>query len=42
MPSPNRGWRLPTFAVGDAYLVTILNWFAFGGVDLKKWPTLAA
>jgi glutathione S-transferase len=30
------------FTVADAYLVTLLNWFGFVGVDLKKWPTLAA
>jgi glutathione S-transferase len=30
------------FTVADAYLVTLLNWFAFVGCDLEKWPTLAA
>ena len=30
------------FTVADAYLVTLLNWFAFVGVDLKKWPTISA
>jgi glutathione S-transferase len=30
------------FTVADAYLVTMLNWFAFIGTDLKKWPVLAA
>jgi glutathione S-transferase len=30
------------FTVADAYLVTLLNWFAFVGCDLKKWPTLQA
>jgi glutathione S-transferase len=30
------------FTVADAYLVTLLNWFAFVGCDLKKWPTVAA
>jgi glutathione S-transferase len=30
------------FTVADAYLVTMLNWFTFLGVDLKKWPTLDA
>jgi glutathione S-transferase len=30
------------FTVADAYLVTILNWFGFVGVDLEKWPTIAA
>jgi len=28
------------FTVADAYLVTLLNWFAFVGCDLKKWPTI--
>jgi glutathione S-transferase len=28
--------------VADAYLVTMLNWFALLGVALTKWPTLAA
>jgi glutathione S-transferase len=31
-----------TSTVADAYLVTLLNWFAYVGCDLKKWPTLAA
>jgi glutathione S-transferase len=31
-----------SFTVADAYLVTLLNWFAFVGCDLKKWPTLHA
>lgn len=30
------------FTVADAYFITLLNWFAFVGVDLKKWPTIAA
>jgi glutathione S-transferase len=30
------------FTVADAYLVTLLNWFAFVGCDLEKWPTIAA
>jgi glutathione S-transferase len=30
------------FTVADAYLVTLLNWFGFVGVVLKKWPTLQA
>ena len=29
-----------SFTVADAYLVTLLNWFGFVGVDLKKWPTI--
>ena len=30
------------FTVADAYFVTLLNWFAFVGTDLKKWPTIQA
>src|SRR5258708_16064133 len=30
------------FTVAYAYFVTLLNWFAFVGVDLKKWPTIGA
>jgi glutathione S-transferase len=30
------------FTVADAYFVTMLNWYAFVGVDLKKWPKIAA
>lgn len=30
------------FTVADAYFVTLLNWFAFVGSDLKKWPTIQA
>ena len=29
------------FTVADAYLVTLLNWFAFVGCDLKKWPAIS-
>jgi glutathione S-transferase len=31
-----------SFTVADAYLVTMLNWFAFVGTDLEQWPALAA
>ena len=31
-----------SFTVADAYLVTLLNWFAFVGCALKKWPKLHA
>ena len=31
-----------SFTVADAYLVTTLNWAAPAGVDLGKWPVLAA
>lgn len=30
------------FTVADAYLVTTLNWAAPAGVDLSRWPVLAA
>jgi glutathione S-transferase len=30
------------FTVADAYLVTMLNWFAFIGTDLATWPVLQA
>jgi glutathione S-transferase len=40
------GWRDhlvgDKFTVADAYLVTLLNWYAFVGCDLKKWPALDA
>jgi glutathione S-transferase len=31
-----------TFTVADAYLFTILAWTGHVGIDLKKWPVLAA
>ncbi len=30
------------FTVADAYLLTLLNWYAFVGCDLKKWPAIEA
>ncbi len=30
------------FTVADAYLIVMLNWFGFVGVDLAQWPALAA
>ncbi len=30
------------FSVADAYLVTILNWAAPSGIDLARWPAVAA
>jgi glutathione S-transferase len=30
------------FTVADAYLVTLLNWFRYLKVDLRRWPNLAA
>ena len=31
-----------TFTVADGYLFTVLNWGQWGGVDIAKWPVLAA
>ncbi len=31
-----------TFTVADAYLFNMLRWTAFTGIDLVKWPGLAA
>jgi glutathione S-transferase len=31
-----------TFTVADAYLFTVLRWSPRVGIDLAKWPTLAA
>jgi glutathione S-transferase len=31
-----------TFTVADAYLVTMLNWFRYLKVDLRRWPNIAA
>jgi glutathione S-transferase len=31
-----------TFTVADAYLFTVLAWTGHVGIDLKKWPVLAA
>jgi glutathione S-transferase len=31
-----------TFTVADAYLFTILSWTGHVGIDLNKWPALAA
>jgi glutathione S-transferase len=31
-----------SFTVADAYLVTMLNWFRYLKVDLRRWPNIAA
>jgi len=33
---------LDRFSVADAYLVTVLNWAGFTGVDLSRWPAVRA
>lgn len=38
----NREHLLDAFTVADAYLVTTLSWAKPAGVDLAKWPVLAA
>jgi glutathione S-transferase len=30
------------FTVADAYLVTILNWTRYSGIDLGEWPSVEA
>ncbi len=37
-----RRFLLDTFSVADAYLVTVLNWSPYAGVDLAPWPQVAA
>jgi glutathione S-transferase len=31
-----------SFTVADAYLYTVLGWFAFFAIELKQWPAVAA
>lgn len=33
---------LDSFSVADAYLVTVLNWAKFSGLDLTQWPPVDA
>jgi glutathione S-transferase len=37
-----REFLLDRFTVADAYLVTVLNWARFVGIDLAKWPAVGA
>ena len=36
----SREYLLDRFTVADAYLVTVLNWARYTGVDLAKWPAV--
>ena len=35
-----REFLLDGFTVADAYLITVLNWTRFVGIDLAKWPAV--
>jgi glutathione S-transferase len=35
-----REFLLDHFTVADAYLVTVLNWARFVGLDLAQWPAV--
>ena len=35
-------YLLERFTIADAYLVTVLNWASFAGVDLSAWPAIQA
>jgi glutathione S-transferase len=37
-----RDFLLDRFTVADAYLVTVLNWAGFTGMDLAQWPAVQA
>lgn len=37
-----RTYLLDAFSVADAYLVTVLNWAPYVGIDLSQWETLAS
>lgn len=36
----SRSYLLDRFTVADAYLVTVLNWARFVGLDLEQWPAV--
>jgi len=38
----NREFLLDRFTVADAYLITVLNWAPYAGVDLSGWPAIQA
>ncbi|HEV2112163.1 MAG TPA: glutathione binding-like protein [Gammaproteobacteria bacterium] len=37
-----REFLLDRFTIADAYLVTVLNWSQYSGVDLSLWPAVKA
>ena len=37
-----REFVLDRFTIADAYLVTVLNWGRYSGVDLAQWPAVHA
>lgn len=37
-----REYLIGSFSVADAYLFTILNWTRFAGLELARWPGVAA
>ena len=37
-----REYLLDRFTVADAYLIVVLNWAAFTGIDLAQWPAVQA
>jgi glutathione S-transferase len=37
-----REFLLDRFTIADAYLVTVLNWGRYSGVDLAQWPAVNA
>lgn len=37
-----REFLMDRFTVADAYLFTVVNWSGFAGIDLSKYPNLAA
>ncbi|WP_332763585.1 glutathione binding-like protein [Phenylobacterium sp.] len=37
-----REYLIDRFSVADAYLMAVLNWAQFVGIDLAKWPAIAA
>jgi glutathione S-transferase len=37
-----RSFLLQGFTVADAYLVTVLNWAPYAGIDLSEWPEVKA